>query len=416
MRRLEGRLQHYDWGSREEIARILGRQADGRPWAEYWLGAHASAPSLLTADGHGGEVGLDEWLEHHPEELGEASRRRFGDRLAYLLKILSAAQPLSIQAHPSHEQAERGFAAENEAGIDPSSPSRIFRDDWPKPEMIVALEPFDALCGFREPSTSLVLLSGLGPIEGLDEVLEPLRTRPAADGLAAVLRRCLTRGEEVAPTVSRLVEAARDGLAEGRFDPEVATVATTAVDLDAAHPGDPSILAALLMNRVRLAPGEQIHLGAGTLHAYLRGTGIEIMANSDNVLRGGLTSKHVDADALLDLAVLDPCVVQGRGPEPTGGGDVGGVEVYRTPFPEFRLWRCTDLDEVTLPCPGSGRILLVVAGRYRLRAGEEDLALTAGEAAWLPCAECPAVSASGEGLAFLAGPGLEDDSDDEELA
>ena len=179
MQRLVGEVQHYDWGSDQAIPEILGEQPNGQPWAEYWLGAHPKAPSVL-ADG----VTLDQWLADHPEELGRASRDAFGDRLPFLLKILSASHALSIQAHPSRGQAERGFAAENEAGVGLGDPNRIFRDDWPKPEMIVALTDFDALCGFRDPSSSLVLLSGLGKLDGLDEVLAPLGQD---DGLAKVV-------------------------------------------------------------------------------------------------------------------------------------------------------------------------------------------------------------------------------------
>lgn len=143
MRALTGQVQHYDWGSADAIPAILGTRPDGTPWAEYWLGAHPKAPSALP-DG----TPLDQWLTHHPDELGAGSREAFGDRLPFLLKILSANHALSIQAHPSREQAEKGFAAENEAGVPLDAPNRIFRDDWPKPEMIVALTDFDALCGF----------------------------------------------------------------------------------------------------------------------------------------------------------------------------------------------------------------------------------------------------------------------------
>ena len=339
MQRLVGEVQHYDWGSDQAIPEILGEQPNGQPWAEYWLGAHPKAPSVLA-----GGVTLDQWLADHPEELGRASRDAFGDRLPFLLKILSASHALSIQAHPSREQAERGFAAENEAGVGLGDPTRIFRDDWPKPEMIVALTDFDALCGFRDPSSSLVLLSGLGKLDGLDEVLAPLGQD---DGLAKVVATVLSGDEKVVTVVEGVVAASRTYLEEGT-DEAVRGLARTAVELSEDHPGDPSILVALLMNRVRLAPGQQIHLGAGTMHAYLGGTGVEIMANSDNVLRGGLTSKYVDVDALLDHAIMTP--------EPCVGEYAvqvsSGVGLYRAEFPEFRLWALQGHDD-TLSLPAT---------------------------------------------------------------
>ncbi|MDF9501981.1 hypothetical protein P5770_27665, partial [Bacillus cereus] len=167
---------------------------------------------------------------------------------------------------------------------------------------IVALTDFDALCGFRDPSSSLVLLSGLGEVDGLNEVLTPLSQN---DGLATLVAAVLSGDDDVTPVVKRVVSASRAYLNDGA-DEDVRSLATTAVELWEDHPGDPSILVALLMNRVRLAPGQQIHLCAGSMHAYLGGTGVEIMANSDNVLRGGLTSKYIDVKALLDHANMTP--------------------------------------------------------------------------------------------------------------
>ncbi|WP_130866555.1 mannose-6-phosphate isomerase, class I [Acidipropionibacterium timonense] len=384
MRSLTGHVQHYAWGSTDAIPAILGARPDGTPWAEYWLGAHRSAPSTLEGDGD-----LDAWLSRHPAELGEASRTAFGDRLSYLLKILSADQALSIQAHPSRDQAQAGFAAENEAGIALDAPERIFRDDWPKPEMIVALTPFDALCGFRDVPTSLELLAGLGPVEGLDELLAPLRTGTPQAGLARVLTACLKPSETQRRVIAELVETCRARVEEN-------PVARTAVDLDRDHPGDPSILAALLMNRVSLVPGQCLQLSAGTMHAYLRGTGIEIMASSDNVLRGGLTGKHIDVDALLALADLSPQAVVGQDPQRLAGG----VDAYRTVFPEFGLWRLAGPVDADLPASDLGRIVLVVEGSLTLAT----TTLTAGRAVWVAAGEC--VHVRGDGLGFVAAPGV----------
>lgn len=403
MRSLTGRVQHYAWGSTDDIPRILGTPPDGAPWAEYWLGAHASAPSALD-DPQSGEVGsgdvLDEYLARHGEEIGDVSRATFGERLPYLVKILSAAHSLSLQAHPSRAQAQAGFAAENAAGIPLDVPERLFRDDWPKPEMIVALTDFDALSGFRDPAESLALVAALGPMPLVDQVLEPLRQSDPATGLAAVIRDCLTGSDRVRAALTQLLDAARSYWADG-VGP-AGEFARTAVDLATDHPGDPSILAALLMNRVRLSPGEQIHQPAGTIHAYLQGTGIEIMANSDNVMRGGLTAKHVDIDALLTIADLEPHPVVPSLAQPCAPG----IALYQTPYPEFRLWRLTPSEPVELPDTERGRILLVIEGSLDCSAGNQNLTVTAGGSAWLAAGEKVAICAAPDTLAFLAGPGI----------
>ncbi|MDO4412546.1 mannose-6-phosphate isomerase, class I [Cutibacterium sp.] len=402
---LTGYVQHYDWGSSDAIPAIVGADSDGTPWAEYWLGAHPKAPAVLS-DG----TPLDEWLTYHPEELGQASRQAFGDRLPFLLKILSAARALSIQVHPSREQAEKGFAAENTAGLALNAPNRIFRDDWPKPEMIVALTNFDALCGFRDPSSSLVLLSGLGKINGLDDILAPLRE---TDGLAKVVKTVLSGEHKVAAVVKDVVATCRryldkatdlDKATSKGTDPAVQNLARTAVELSEDHPGDPSILVALLMNRVRLAPGQQIHLQAGTMHAYLSGTGVEIMANSDNVLRGGLTSKYIDVQALLDHAIMapEPCV--GEYPVQVSPG----VGLYRTEFPEFRMWVLDGHHgEFALPATDLGRILLVTQGQLTVHCSGKDCALHRGQSVWLPAGD--EVTATGQGRGFLASAGVDTD-------
>lgn len=406
MRPLTGRVQHYAWGSTDDIPHILGIAPDGAPWAEYWLGAHTSAPSTLDAgsdtvpDIAGSGTDLDEYLAYHSEEIGDASCRTFGERLPYLVKILSAAHSLSLQAHPSRAQAEVGFIAENAAGVPLNAADRLFRDDWPKPEMIVALTDFEALSGFREPAESLRLVEGLGVTSGVEEVLRPLRERDSRSGLAAVIRDCLTGSDQIAAALADLLDAARRNV--GRQD-AVGDLAETAVELEADHPMDPSILAALLMNRVLLRPGQQIHQPAGTMHAYLRGTGIEIMANSDNVLRGGLTVKHVDIDALLQVADLDPCRVIPAGPEPIGDG----ISLYRTPYPEFRLWRVEPGDRpVALPGADRGRILLVISGELKCSADFQECAVGAGRSAWLAAGEAVSVRSGEPTLAFLAAPGV----------
>ena len=413
-----GQVQHYDWGTTAEIPRLLGAESDGRPWAEYWLGAHPKAPSVLAddcdingADRADGGQPLDRWLAEHPDQLGQASREVFGDRLSFLLKILSAEQPLSIQAHPSRTQAQLGFAQENAAGVPIDDPRRLYRDDWPKPEMIVALTEFHALYGFRDPHESRRMLTVFDAVDGFPGLVAPLED-PGSEGIAAVLTSCLQPDEQNRRVIAGMIAAAHD-LVQGH-DPasmqeDAPQLARTAVELDRAHPGDPSILAALLMNRVHLRPGESLFLGAGTMHAYLHGTGIEIMASSDNVLRGGLTSKHIDVPALLDQADLTATCVQPECPRQLPGG----LQHYRTPFPEFTLWRLGERVETDLPATGLGRILLVLDGRMSLitSAGvtstdtsAEVTQVRAGQAVWISAGQ--QVHVTGSAVGFLAAPGI----------
>ena len=413
-----GQVQHYDWGTIAEIPRLLGVESDGRPWAEYWLGAHPKAPSLLAdgrdvngADRADGGQPLDRWLAEHPDQLGQASREVFGDRLSFLLKILSAEQPLSIQAHPSRTQAQMGFAQENAAGVPIDDPLRLYRDDWPKPEMIVALTEFHALYGFRDPHESRRMLTVFDAVDGFPGLVAPLDGQ-GSEGIAAVLTSCLQPDEQNRRVIAGMIAAAHD-LVQGH-DPasmqeDAPQLARTAVELDRAHPGDPSILAALLMNRVHLRPGESLFLGAGTMHAYLHGTGIEIMASSDNVLRGGLTSKHIDVPALLAHADLTATCVQPECPRQLPGG----LQHYRTPFPEFTLWRLGERVETDLPATGLGRILLVLDGRMSLitSAGvtstdtsAEVTQVRAGQAVWISAGQ--QVHVTGSAVGFLAAPGI----------
>ena len=413
-----GQVQHYDWGTIAEIPRLLGVESDGCPWAEYWLGAHPKAPSLLAddcdingADRADGGQPLDRWLAEHPDQLGQASREVFGDRLSFLLKILSAEQPLSIQAHPSRTQAQLGFAQENAAGVPIDDPRRLYRDDWPKPEMIVALTEFHALYGFRDPHESRRMLTVFDAVDGFPDLVAPLED-PGSEGIATVLTSCLQPDEQTQRVIAGVIAAAHD-LVQGH-DPasmqeDAPQLARTAVELDRAYPGDPSILAALLMNRVHLRPGESLFLGAGTMHAYLHGTGIEIMASSDNVLRGGLTSKHIDVPALLAHADLTATCVQPECPRQLPGG----LQHYRTPFPEFTLWRLGERVETDLPATGLGRILLVLDGRMSLitSAGvtstdtsAEVTQVRAGQAVWISAGQ--QVHVTGSAVGFLAAPGI----------
>ncbi len=327
---MTGAVQGYSWGSTTILPEFLGRPPDGNPQAEFWLGAHPSAPSRLG--GHS----LAELVDTDPATVvGASTVARFGPRLPYLLKVLAAAQPLSLQAHPSRAQAEAGYARETAAGLPLGSAARVFADDWPKPEMMVALTEVETLCGFRDPAETHALFARLD-VDDATRLVEPLRTgEPAA--VAEVLRRLLTLAEGELPLVAQVVAAAaaqQDDAADAA-DPAYRAFTRTAVELDAYFPGDRGVLAALLLNRLRLEPGQAVYLPAGNLHAYLGGAGVEIMANSDNTLRGGLTTKLVAVDSLLDVLDFTPA----RPPLVQPVADAPGVWRYPTPAPEFCLWR-----------------------------------------------------------------------------
>lgn len=381
MHLLTGRIQYYAWGTTDAIPRLLGVPETGEPHAEYWLGAHTSAPATLP-----GGTGLDAALAEHPDWLGEDSRRAFGDRLPYLLKVLSADRALSLQAHPTREQAQQGYAAERAAGVDPGAPTRNYADDWPKPEALIARTPFSALCGFRtvdDARDALNTLNAPRPLVAELDGPDPLRAAFfAALGLADFQVR------KVVDTAWAYAEAGgRPG-----------ALARTVLELDRAFGLDPGIVASLLLNRIELEPDQAIFLGAGNLHAYLSGTGIEIMANSDNVLRGGLTRKHIDTAELgriVDFTPGAPTII-------TGVEEAPGLLRYPTPAPEFAIWRLASPAGLELPAAGAARIVLVADGELTL-TGASELIIDAGAAAFLPAGE--AVTATGTGTAYLAAPG-----------
>jgi mannose-6-phosphate isomerase len=393
MERLTGVIQPYAWGSLTAIPEFLGMESTGKPQAELWFGAHPLAPSMLDGEP------LDKLVAKDPVALiGGASVETFGARLPFLLKVIAAAQPLSLQAHPSRAQAEAGFEREQAAGIPRDAPNRSYRDGWPKPELLCALFETDALCGFREPSETYRLFERLGAASAL-ELVQPLANIAvsAEERLATVFARLLRLTPEQRSVIADVVRAAES--LDGSDD--VASFARTAWELNAHYPDDPGVLAALLMNRITLQPGEALYMPAGNLHAYLSGGGVEIMANSDNVMRGGLTPKYVNVDELLTILDFTP----GFRGLITPVEESPGLWRYPTPAPEFALWRLeTQRVAVRVPAGTSGRILLVTDGQLTASSPTTKLDLVRGEAALLTADE--EVVASGRGMAFVGGPGV----------
>jgi mannose-6-phosphate isomerase len=388
MDRLANTVRPYAWGSTTAIPELLGVAPTGEPQAEMWMGAHPGAPSHVSRGGENARP-LSEVIAEAPErELGAEAVAKFGPRLPFLLKLLAAGAPLSLQVHPDLAQAKAGYTAEEEVGVPLDAPHRNYKDANHKPELICALTPFDGLCGFRAPAEAADLLAGLD-VDSLKPYVDLLHAHPEEAALREILTAVLTADrEEMAATVHEAAAAA-DRLG-GPYAP-YASVARH-------YPGDPGVIAAMLLNHVRLQPGEALFLGAGVPHAYLTGLGVEIMANSDNVLRCGLTPKHVDVPELLRIVrfeATDPGVLR---PEPSPTGE----EVYDTPIDEFRLSRFV-LAADSAPCDLTAptpQILLCTAGGVTVG----ELALGPGESAFVPAGETVRITGTdgGPGTLFRA--------------
>ncbi|WP_448615696.1 mannose-6-phosphate isomerase, class I [Modestobacter sp. URMC 112] len=386
MWQLTSTVRHYPWGSRTVIPELLGLDSPAeQPYAELWMGAHPDAPSRL-ADG----TPLDAAIAAAPDELlGPAVRERFGPRLPFLMKVLAADKPLSLQAHPTTAQAEAGFAAEEAAGVPKDDPARTFKDPFHKPEVLLAITPVEALCGFRPVQESLHCLAKLQLPE-----LMPTIAALARGGLRAAVPQLLALSERRRESlVSAVAERAAGYVAA--HDPEFINTYRWAAQLAGDYPGDPGVVISLMCNHLRLSPGEAVFLPAGNLHAYLCGAGVEVMASSDNVLRGGLTAKHVDLAALIE--VLD--FTDGRVPvlHPVLGP--GGLR-YPVPVEDFDLTRVelgTDAGVLTTAGP---QLVLCARGTAVLVDGDEQLVLRTGESAFVP-AGAP-LSARGPALLYRA--------------
>jgi mannose-6-phosphate isomerase len=392
MRALQGRVQHYAWGSATAIPEFLGETADGRPWAEAWFGAHPLAPARLE-DGSG----LDEMIAaDRAAMLGPDVARAFGGRLPYLLKVIAPERPLSLQVHPTREHAAESFAAENAAGLPLDSPHRTFRDPNHKPEMLLALTRFSALCGFRTPRRAAAILDGLGT-SLTDRLHRLLVENPTAHGMRAAFRTLVSAALRPGPEEVAAVVAACRARADAGNSPSLRIDRSVCL-LAEHHPGDPGVVAALLLNPVTLQPGEAMFVPAGALHAYISGTGIEIMAASDNVLRAGLTPKKVDADEVLQCVSVSAAPPLRVAPERQNATSIA----YYAPVDDFELTitQLTDAPDVPAgahPIPGSGpRIILGLEGEATLSTAHDEHRVQAGQAVFVPAAD-GALRATGSG-------------------
>jgi len=362
IRKITNQARDYAWGSKTLIADFFGLPATGGPMAEIWFGTHPGSPTFL-ADAP--DTTVLAALGGHP--------------LSFLLKILAAGEPLSIQAHPNSAQAREGFARENSAAVPLDAAVRNYKDDRHKPEMIVALvDSFEALCGFSDVAESIELFKSFG-----EPVAEFARLLEQPDGLRKVFNRAFELNGALGETTAAL-----------------AKLSPLAARLEALYPGDPGIIIALLMNHVTLAAGEGLYLPAGNIHAYLEGLGVEIMAASDNVLRGGLTRKHVDVPEL--QSVVDFSSLKVECVEPTKV--LNGLSRYQADCPDFALYR-VDLTGSTVLADleiSGDSILLCTWGEIAVSDSlEERVVLKRGEAA-LITKDARFVSFAGSGTAFLA--------------
>ncbi len=374
----------YAWGSTTLLAELEGREPTGAPEAEVWFGDHPGSPAVL-ADG-----------TSLPERLSAESV----PPLPYLLKLLAAGSPLSIQVHPSRAQAQAGWA--REAGLAMDDPRRNYRDDNHKPELIVSLsERFEALSGLRPLEVTRRYLSVLGDAEGVQQLRSLIA--PAAGATEAdILRRAIE--QLLAGDSARIVSDVTEALA-GAASVEFADELAAARRIAAVYPGDPGIVVAMLMNLVVLRRGEAVYLRAGLLHAYLSGIGVEIMAASDNVLRGGLTPKRVDVPELLTLLDTTPAVVPVIRPQALA--DATAVETYGPGIADFALAvarpdaRAGVVSELRV---GGPAIVLASAGHSVVELDGERVSLAPGQAAIALGATGP-LHLSGTGEVFIATPG-----------
>ncbi|ACQ79121.1 mannose-6-phosphate isomerase, class I [Beutenbergia cavernae DSM 12333] len=378
MYRLAPHLRDYAWGSRTAIPELLGTAATSAPVAEAWFGAHPSAPSTLPDLGRS----LDEHIAADPAAaLGDDVVARFGPRLPYLLKLIAPAAPISLQVHPTLAQAAAGYAREDGGGLPLDAPTRSYRDRNHKPEIVFALTTFEALSGFRAPRRAAEILASLDtPLAG--GLRDALRSAPSAAGMEQAFRLLLDPAAGATPDeVTRLAQACAARLAAGTSPSTRADAVVTL--LQEAHPGDPGVVAALLLNPVTLQPGEALFTPAGSIHTYLSGLAVEVMANSDNVIRAGLTPKHVDVDGLLEIVDYVAAPPIRLAPERAHEN----TDVYYAPVDDFELTLTHATPQPTAVAGRGPRILLVVAGTAHLEAAGTAHDLRRGDAVFLPASD-----------------------------
>lgn len=385
--RLRNPILTYAWGSRTALADLLGRSSPAaQPEAELWMGAHPNGTSLVETPG--GPVPLDRFIAADPETiLGARVVRGFGPRLPFLFKVLAAARPLSLQVHPDAEQARTGYEREERLGIPHGAAERNYSDRYPKPELVCALSRFALLSGFRPPAEVARALHELG-LHPLPAPLLPLErvASSGASGATAALFLALLRlpHRDQALLAERACAHAAELLAQPQAGErsELRWLMRLAQD----HPSQSGVLAPLLLNLVELRPGQAVFTGPRVIHSYLEGTAVELMASSDNVLRGGLTRKHVDVEELsrvLRRSTDAPEILAGQ-PRASASGPPEEAALcthYPAPATEFELERLA-LDEGArrvAEATGSVEIALCTRGQFQFAAAGDAATVHRGD-------------------------------------
>ncbi len=377
--RLKNTVQEYAWGSHTAIAELLGEPSPSNtPQAEIWMGAHPRGASMAEFDD--AIMSLPDLVKKYPNEiLGKVAAEKFSDGFPYLFKVLAAAKPLSIQAHPNRFQARQGFKKENDKKIEIDAHNRNYKDENHKPECICALTDFWALNGFRKIPEILSYMNRISSGR-LDNELKALEMKQDSNGLKKFFSEMMTldlkRKQQIIDTaVTNAAGMKKDDMAFGWI-----------VKLHDEYPGDIGVLSPIILNLICLKPGEALFLQAGELHAYLDGVGIELMANSDNVLRGGLTPKHIDVPELLKVLNFKEKEMEILIPE-----EVRPCELaYPGKADEFVLSviRVNDQKTYSSPLTRSVEILLCTEGTGTVRSSgqEESMTITKGTSILVPAA------------------------------
>ena len=409
--KLNGQIKHYEWGSKDFIPRFLGLEnREGQPWAELWMGTHPGAPSVVEVNGSA--VNLADFIaESTGYCLGEGARQ-FGE-LPFLFKLLAAGKPLSIQAHPNQRQAREGFERENRAGLALDDPGRNYKDPNHKPEIICALVPLTLMAGFREPAEIFSLLEAFlaAAPSSLREAFAPLLAALEQGGslqkfFGALFDLSVSQREELSRYI---LEAGPSATGAGKTAPSPDQWKHM-LCFAGLYPADPAVIAPLYLNLLVLEPGQAIFVRAGILHAYIDGFGVELMANSDNVLRGGLTPKHIDIPQLMNVLDFSPFMPQVL-KAPPFSSDSSGAFCYPAPCEEFSLSVMRGRnDEKAFPIEGPA-VCIVTGGELRITGGEAagtgGAVIKKGEAFFVPAGgndTCPLVFC-GDYQLYAAGPG-----------
>jgi len=398
---LESTIQKYAWGSPTALSEFLGRDnPTGEPWAELWMGAHPKAPSCAVDAETGARRDLDALIADDPEAmLGASTAARFNKQLPFLLKVLTASKPLSIQAHPSKRKAEHGFEREERAGIPIDAPERNYKDANHKPETIVAMTPFKGLCGFRSIDAIVQNVRMISD-RNWEYSLRRLVKYPGKLELSVFLYSFFAALSEQKGRKFRYIRLRSERIVrDERHDSPMGIIFSTILKLMDEYPDDLGALAPLVLNLFELQPGQALNLMAGDAHAYLSGMGVEIMANSDNVLRGGLTQKHVDITELFSVLGFDSYAIEPVLARP----GLDGFLTYRCDVPDYSLGRAVMRGRLTVRSrPPVPEILLCSAGTVSVQTGQRSaIVLPRGASAFIPACQRD-YELAGDGEVFRA--------------